>query len=183
MALPSKVKPGDPIKASDWNALIDFVRSAQVNPGSGVRVTRTPSGTTLAVDKTPQRNVTLPRHPFQVIPVSGGNPDTGDSPTIGVISDSHVINAADKDSYEEDNSDWGLLSDDETEGDFELPDIGDKIWLQFTFDQDQNLTSIDLMHGPVGDDDWDEYPDPISINTSSSRKRLTRKTIPEMGSR
>lgn len=51
MALPSKVKPGDPIKASDWNALIDFVRAAQVNPGSGVRVTRTPSGTTLAVDR------------------------------------------------------------------------------------------------------------------------------------
>ena len=165
MALPSKVKPGDPIKASDWNALIDFVRAAQVNPGSGVRVTRTPSGTTLAVDKTPARSgVTLPRHPFQVIPVSSGDPNAGDSPTIGVISDSHVINAADKDSYEEDNSDWGLLSDDETEGDFDLPDIGDKIWLQFTFDQDQNLTSIDLMHGPVGDD-WDEYPDPISINT------------------
>lgn len=165
MALPSKVKPGDPIKASDWNALIDFVRAAQVNPGSGVRVTRTPSGTTLAVDKTPQRNVTLPRTPFQVIPVSSGNPDIGENPTIGVISDSHVINAADKDAYEEDNSEWRLLTDDETEGDFDLPDIGDKIWLQFTFDPDQNLTSIDLMHGPVGSEDWDEYPDPISINT------------------
>ena len=171
MALPSKVKPGDPIKASDWNALIDFVRSAQVNPGSGVRVTRTPSGTTLAVDKVPQRNgVTLPNCPFQVIQVSSGDPDTGEEPTIGVISDSHVINAADKDAYEEDNSEWGLLNDDvadgdNIEGDFELPDVGDKIWLQFTFDQDQNLTSIDLMHGPVGDENWDEYPDPISINT------------------
>jgi len=165
MALPSKVKPGDPIKASDWNALIDFVRAAQVNPGSGVRVTRTPSGTTLAVDKTPQRNVTLPRFPFQVIQVSGGDKDTGDSPTIGVISDSHVINAADKDAYEEDNSEWGLLNDDETDGDFDLPAIGDKIWLQFTFDQDQNLTSIDLMYGSVGGDDWQYYPDPIEINT------------------
>jgi hypothetical protein len=49
VALPPKAKPGDPIRAADWNALIDFVRAAQIVPGSGVRVTRTPSGTALAV--------------------------------------------------------------------------------------------------------------------------------------
>jgi len=165
MALPSKVKTGDPVRASDWNALIDCVRAAQLSPGSGVRITRTPSGTTLAVDKAAIKTVSLPQLPFQVVPISVGDPNTDENPTIGVISDSHVINSADKDAYEEDNSDWGLLSDDETDGAFDLPDIGDKIWLQFTFDQDQNLTSIDLMYGPVGDDDWDGYPDPISINT------------------
>ena len=164
MALPSKVKPGDPIKASDWNTLIDCVRSGQINPGSGVRITRTPSGTTLAVDKvTLNKSVSLPRTPFQVVAISGG-----DNPTIGVISDSHVINAADKDSYEEDNSDWGLLSDDESTGDFDLPNIGDKIWLQFTFDESQNLTSTDLKYGLVGQGDWDEFPDPISINTDGT---------------
>lgn len=49
MALPSKVKPGDPIKASDWNALLDFVRAIQMLPSSGVRVTRSGGGTTLAL--------------------------------------------------------------------------------------------------------------------------------------
>jgi hypothetical protein len=160
MALPGKVKTGDPVRASDWNAMIDCVRAAQLSPGSGVRITRTPSGTTLALDKAAIKTVTLPQLPFQVVQIS-----SGDDPTIGVISDSHVINSADKDSYEEDNSDWGLLSDDESDGAFDLPDIGDKIWLQFTFDEARNLTSIDLKYGPVGGDDWDEYPDPIAINT------------------
>ena len=163
MALPGKVKQGDPVRASDWNAMIDCVRASQLSPGSGVRITRTPSGTTLAVDKTVFKTVTLPQLPFQVVQIT-----SGDNPTIGVISNSHVINAADKDSYEEDNSDWGLLSDDESIGDFDLPNIGDKVWLQFTFDESQNLTSIDLKYGPVGQGDWDEFPDPISINTDGT---------------
>ena len=109
--------------------MIDCVRASQLSPGSGVRITRTPSGTTLAVDKTVFKTVTLPQLPFQVVQIT-----SGDNPTIGVISDSHVINSANKDAYEEDNSDWGLLSDDETDGAFDLPDIGDKIRLQVTFD-------------------------------------------------
>ena len=56
MPLPRKVKPGDPIRASDWNDLIDFVRSVQVQPSSGVRVTRGGSGTTLTVAP-PKRSV------------------------------------------------------------------------------------------------------------------------------
>jgi len=163
MALPGKVKQGDPVRASDWNAMIDCVRASQLSPGSGVRITRTPGGTTLAVDKAAIKTVNLPQLPFQVVQIS-----SGDNPTIGVISDSHVINSANKDAYEEDNSDWGLLTDDETQGAFNLPDIGDKIWLQFTFDESQNLTSIDLKHGPVGAGEWDEFPDPISINTDGT---------------
>ncbi len=163
MALPSKVKPGDPIKASDWNALIDCVRASQINPGSGVRITRTPSGTTLAVDKTPQRAITLPLHPFQVIQGAA----SGKEPQIGIIADSHVINLSDKDAHEEDNSDWGLLSDDAADDDgnwFVCPSVGSKIWLQLRFDEDGNLLETSIEYGQVGNEQWDEFPDPISIN-------------------
>ena len=50
MALPLKVKPGDPIKASDWNTLIDHLRASQLLPSKGVRVTRTGMGTILSAD-------------------------------------------------------------------------------------------------------------------------------------
>ena len=164
MALPSKVKPGDPIRAGDWNNLIDFVRACQVQPSANVKVTRGASGTILSLTLPPTRRVSTPdQYPFQVVVVPPQN--QGDDPQLGVISDSHVQNTEDKDSYEVDNSDWGLLSDDQTSGGFDLPDIGDKIWLQFTFDQQGNLTSVDLMHGAVGSGTWDEFPDPISINT------------------
>ncbi|XHR27604.1 MAG: hypothetical protein ACFUZC_16890 [Chthoniobacteraceae bacterium] len=163
MALPSKVKSGDPIKASDWNALIDCVRSAQISPGSGVRITRTPSGTTLAVDTVPSRRLSLPLSPFQVIQ----GPALGKEPQIGVIANSHVINLSDKDSHEEDNSDWGLLSDDAADDDenwFVCPSVGSKIWLQFKLDADGNLLESSIEYGQVGGDQWDEFPDPVSIN-------------------
>lgn len=63
-----RVKPGDPIKADEWNRLVDTLRSLVVQPGSGIRVTRTPSGTTLAV--VPGGAFAAPQsftHPFKVI--------------------------------------------------------------------------------------------------------------------
>jgi len=60
MPLPRKVKPGDPIRAADWNDLIDFVRSVQLLPSSGVRVTRGSSGTTLTAQPAKRGNPTKP---------------------------------------------------------------------------------------------------------------------------
>jgi hypothetical protein len=101
--------------------------------------------------------------PFQV--VSRTNPDTG-LLELGVISNSHLYNSEDRDTYEEDNSDWGLLDDDRLTGWFgggeiDVGSIGDKIWLKITLDPgDQSITAIDVEHGPA----WDGYPDPININ-------------------
>ena len=96
--------------------------------------------------------------PFRVIPT----PQNGDD-AIGVISNSHLFNSEDRNTYEEDNSDWGLLSDDETTGSFAAPSIGDKIWLKITLDpDDQSITAIDIEYGTA----WDGYPDPVNINTA-----------------
>ena len=49
MRLPLKVQPGDPIKASEWNVMVDYLRSITPQSGAfsgGVRVTRGSSGVT-----------------------------------------------------------------------------------------------------------------------------------------
>ena len=49
MRLPLKVQPGDPIKASEWNVMVDYLRSITPQSGAvsgGVRVARGISGIT-----------------------------------------------------------------------------------------------------------------------------------------
>lgn len=97
--------------------------------------------------------------PFQV--VARINPDTGVL-ELGVISNSHLFNGEDRDTYEEDNSDWGLLDDDREFGWFVAGNIGDKIWLKITLDpENQAITALDVEAGFA----WYGYPDPIHINT------------------
>jgi len=87
LALFSKVKPGDPIKASEWNKLVDCLRALVIQPGAGIRVTRTPSGTTLAI--VPQSQgappVSLP-HPFKVFVVKDDDDGTKVQVAYGTVN-------------------------------------------------------------------------------------------------
>lgn len=186
MAIPSKVKAGDPIRASDWNALLDFVRASQISPGAGVRMKRTASGTTLAVDQVRggSSSVTFPQVPFEVVMVPGG-----DTPLLGVVADSHVMNCLNRDGLEEDNTLWGLWSEESPENTFDVPGIGEKIWLEFNFDSDSKLSGIAVMSGPVGEERWSNFPDPIEINTEGApyqeyyRQMIAEVTDPERDTR
>ncbi len=105
--------------------------------------------------------------PFQVVKVV--NPDLGYA-AIGVISNSHMFNSEDRNTYEEDNTDWGLLDDDRTGSEGPIPvddlSLGDKIYLQIELDpDDQSIISIDVAWNEVNTADWPQYPDPIEINT------------------
>lgn len=150
---------GRNVTPQDLNRVIDLIQANGLEQGLNYNIKRTPCGTTLCLDPSTSNNVETP---FQVIKVGGGK--------IGVISNSHVINTSDKDTYEEDNTGWGLLSDypsPDDAGAITVDDlsIGDKIWLSFTFDADGNNTDISIEYGTVGGEAWDEFPDPISINT------------------
>lgn len=99
--------------------------------------------------------------PFQVLVKTYDN----DFQQIGITFNSHVFNSEDGDVYEEENTDWGLLSADKSSGWFNVGNIGDKIWLQIAVNQDQSIESIDIKAGKVGaGTDWPNYPDPISLN-------------------
>lgn len=113
--------------------------------------------------------VKSPETPFQVVLIPGAN--EGDDDQIGVISNSHLFNSEDKDTYEENNSDWGLLNDDRTSGGFSIEDLsaGDKIWLEIKLNRDQSIAEVSVRHGSAGGSGaWDEYPDPIAINVDDS---------------
>ncbi len=168
MERPGLIPAGAKQIPATWFVKLDnYLKAITGRSSAGVRVNVAPGGTTYDVLKNVGlASVVVPRA-FQVIAGPKTSGSTG-NPQIGVIADSHVINSADKDTNEEDNSDWGLLTDDAPDDDpgwFVVPEIGSKIWLQFTFDADGNLTDISLEYGVVGTDQWDEYPDPISINT------------------
>jgi len=67
MPLPRKVKPGDPIRAADWNNLLDYVRASTPLPGSGVRITRGSGGTTFAVGATRKTSSSSTLQPFELV--------------------------------------------------------------------------------------------------------------------
>lgn len=104
--------------------------------------------------------------PFQVVTVPKS--DSGFGTPIGVISNSHLFNTEDKDIYEMDNDSWGLLQDDIPTDDphsWRNNYLGDKIFLEIELDPDQVILSVEIVHGAVGAGLWDNYPDPIEINT------------------
>lgn len=80
MALPPKVRRGEPVKASDWNALIDYLRSSQLQPSAGVRVIRTGMGTTLAVTVDATTRPPVAVHPFKLFDATDS-----DGPKIRVL--------------------------------------------------------------------------------------------------
>jgi|14BtaG_2_1085337.scaffolds.fasta_scaffold01156_8 hypothetical protein len=47
MKLPQKVQPGEPVKAEDFNDLLDFVKSLEIKSGPGYLPRRSPGGTAL----------------------------------------------------------------------------------------------------------------------------------------
>lgn len=105
--------------------------------------------------------------PFQVVQLERTPEDTSTGDLVGVISNSHLFNSEDRDTYEEDNTDWGLLEDDRPPGDIHAwvdNYLGDKIWLQIELDEDQVIIAIDIVHGVVGSGLWGTYPNPIELN-------------------
>jgi hypothetical protein len=166
MLIPNEPRKGDKIQASLIAQIIRVLKAIYPRAGGDIYPQVGSGGTKYynakrgGAGQAPDAVET----PFQV--VARFNPDTGDI-ELGVISNSHLFNSEDRNTYEEDNSDWGLLDDDQITGWFgggtiDVGSIGDKIWLKITLNpDDQAITAIDIEHGPA----WDGYPDPININT------------------
>ncbi len=152
------------------NTIIEDLRSIRGRAGINMRLRQTPDSTEFNADVVKgARPVELPETPFEVVDIGHGDPDLGYA-AIGVVSNSHLFNSEDRNTYEEDNTDWGLLDDERTGSEGPIPidslNLGDKIYLQIELDpDDQSIISIDVQYGPVNTGDWPQYPDPIEINT------------------
>ncbi len=152
------------------NTIVEDIRSIRGRAGINIRLRQTPDSTEFNADTSKAvRQLELPETPFQVVDIGNGDPDLGYA-AIGVVSNSHLFNSEDRNTYEEDNTDWGLLDDERhgTEGPIPIDslNLGDKIYLQIELDpDDQSIIAIDVQYGPVNTGDWPQYPDPIEINT------------------
>jgi len=157
----------DQLTASRLNDILDAVDISTLQPGAGYRIaSQSVSGTALSITSkhADQSDVDFP---FRVV---SGPWDAQGTMHVGVISDSHCMDATDPDTCELDNSGWGLLGDDQNDDDSgwiavtkaELP-IGAKLWLQFEFNQDGNLVSVTLEWGRPADAGWQYFPDAIEM--------------------
>jgi hypothetical protein len=173
------------LTARRLNSLIDAIEAARIRFGVNVTGQFSSAGTT--INANPGGSVSTPpdEHPFQV--VTRSNPDTG-AAELGVVSDSHLFNSEDNETYEEDNSEWGLLNDDQTSGWFGVPSIGEKIWLEISLNAgDQSITSVELRHESTSA--WPIFPDPIYVNVSGThfqsayRQIIAEVTDPEQDPR
>ena len=98
----------------------------------------------------------IPGFPFQVTAITLYD----ETVSLVINTDSHLLVSEDKNSYEADNTPWGLDTGIALDG----LDIGDKIWLELPFDSNGNLLTPFVNSGPVGIDAWIHFPDPIQIN-------------------
>jgi hypothetical protein len=93
--------------------------------------------------------------PFRIVSQTLHNDDGTTILQLGVISNSHLFNSEDRDTYEEDNSDWGLLGDAQDTDDpnwFNAGELnmGDKIWLEISLDLQIKTSQESSNWGQVG---------------------------------
>ncbi len=153
------------------NDLRKFAISIQPLPGPTCNVFPGANGTMIypAAQGIQQDGVISPAAvlPFQILPVTAG-----DSPTIGVYEESTVFKNLSGDSV----AITGLY--DGSTGSFYCPAIGSKIWLQIgTADPADSTHALkpwaattQIKYGTVGSSGsgWNEYPDPVAINTDDT---------------
>lgn len=93
MKLPERVKPGQQVRADEFNALRDALAAAMLKPGPGYRVKQGPGGTSLAI--TPQGGAaTDSRRPFQPYGLRNDAGTWKVKIAPGVISEQHLLNSS-----------------------------------------------------------------------------------------
>ena len=150
------------VSEQEFNKLVDVVQSNTLGRGLGYKLSRNSTGTKLEITPATKGASTSKRLPFDIVSVPVSE---GENPKIGVYCNSLITNF--------DFSDVGisgLLGSNPPElGDTAAIDaaelnFGDKIWLEIHC-EDQTSPSAAIKYGAVGGAEWDEYPDPFSMNT------------------
>jgi hypothetical protein len=179
MPLP-RVNVGDIIRADHIQQICAEIEQNRIRQGPGIRTSVSSSGTTVSTDNVIRWGAGSGAGignnwatPFSVI---SGYAVEG-MPRLRVHGESYLSMIENGELLEitglgaipgsaEDNTD--------DPGQFDLPDIGDSIWLEATVDG-FNITSASIWEGKAGVDGWTNYPDPITIE--SGNVTVTRALI------
>jgi hypothetical protein len=168
MALP-RVSTGDPIRAVHIQDICREIEQNRVRQGPGIRISVTSGGTTISTDNVQRwqssglgagNNWATPFSVISGYAVEG-------MPRLRVHGESYLSMIESGELL--DITGLGAIpgsAEDNTDdpGQFDLPDIGDSIWLEATVDG-FNITSASIWEGKAGVDGWTNYPDPITIES------------------
>jgi hypothetical protein len=178
---------GQPVRASDLNALAEEIRKNEITKFNGGTFQRNTGGTSLTVNATAGGGgggggADASYHPFQIIdgyPVEQGgvvirvsgnswltNIETGEKITItglGAAPGSPQDNANDQ-------------------GQFPLPQIGEYIWLTVEMQESEILAAY-IEYGALGvQNSWENFPKPVEFDETLSLKsaKYTRVAIAQV---
>jgi hypothetical protein len=128
MRLPPKKRPGNPILASDWNALIDALAARTPRPSSGMELTFSSGGFAYRAQKPPSSNAPPSCGSFRVFT----RIDDGQTKPTLIVGEG----TAGKDAISE--TDLGSLAS----------NYGMKIYLQVTFDGSDGTYESEVIAQP-----------------------------------
>lgn len=169
MPLP-RVRVGDIIRADHIQQICAEIEQNRIRQGPGIRISISSAGTTVATDTTKRwQSATTSSAgnnwatPFSVI---AGYAVEGE-PRLRVHGESYVskIETGEIIPITGLGAIPGSATDNPDDpGQFNVPAIGDSIWVETTVDGYQ-ITSVSIWTGKAGVDGWDNYPDPIKTET------------------
>ena len=180
--LPTEPTPGKPVSALFGSLIVRALRALVPRPSMDIEPEFGMGGVKFRLTPRTRKVLEITPKPFQILSL-GKN--AGGEEVIGVNYFSAIFKSLKVDDKMSISS---LLTTGEPTADdagaFAVPNIGDKIWVQIgTADPDATdpnnwhpLTpwqaTTQIQYGPVGPGNlWDEYPDPVSINSSDDPAR------------
>jgi hypothetical protein len=160
---------GQPVRASDLNALADEVRKNEITKFNGGTFQRNTGGTSLSVNSVSAGGGggDTSSHPFQIV---DGYPGEQGGIVVRVRGNSWLTNieSGEKITITGLGAALGSPQDNANDqGQFPLPAIGDFIWLTVQLEGAEVLTAF-IEYGTVGvQNSWENFPKPVEIGQTT----------------
>lgn len=172
------ISPGDPIRAVHLQQIVAEIRQNAIRPGRGIRMVQSGNGTTLSVDDTMRRGgggATNDEYRYTPFRIVAGYPEDPAFPVVRIQGESYlsIIETGGLYPITGDPGLGAILGSDDDNADdpgqFPLPEIGQSVWLELTTDA-FSVTSASIWTGLAGVDGWENYPDPIEVQTPTEEE-------------
>jgi hypothetical protein len=172
---------GQPVRASDLNALADEVRKNEITKFNGGTFQRNTGGTSLTINAAAGGGgggaAGATGQPFEII---DGYPTEQGGVVIRVSGNSWLTNIENGEKIVITGLGAAPGSPQDTEddqGQFPLPDVGHYIYLEVTL-TDQEITGAEIKSGAIGTgQDWTDFPKPVEFTTDTPIKQAAKTRV------
>ena len=170
---------GQPIRASDLNALADGIRKNEITKVNGGTFQRNSGGTSITLNATASAGGgRAPSYqPFEII---DGYPVEQGGVVIRVSGDSWLTNieSGEKIVITGLGAAPGSPQDNKNDqGQFSLPQVGEYIYLEVSL-TDQEITGAEIKSGAIGtEENWTDFPKPVEFTTDTPIKQASKTRV------